>query len=225
MNNKNKVLFVAPHPDDETLGCGGTILKHKANGDEIYWLIITNISEQGGWSKSKVKERQNEIERVSEEYEFNKIYKLDFPTTKLDELPMGEIINKISKVFNEVKPHTIYVNNRSDVHTDHQITFQAVMSCSKNFRYPFIKKILMYETLSETEFAPALPEYFFIPNVFVDITDYFGKKLEIMKIYKSEIMEELFPRSIDTINAKARFSGSKIGCKYAENFQLIKEVR
>lgn len=216
-----KVLIIAPHPDDETLGCGGTILKHKANGDEIYWLIITNISEDQGWAKGQVEKRQKDIGKVEKEYEFNETFKLDFPTTKLDELPMGSIISKISEVFNKIKPNIIYVNNRSDIHTDHQISFQGIISCTKNFRYPFIKKILMYETLSETEFAPALFEYTFTPNVFADISDYFHKKIEIMNIYGPEVMEAPYPRSLDIIESLAKLRGSRIGKKYAESFILI----
>lgn len=220
----NKVIVVAPHPDDETLGCGGALLKHKSHGDEIYWLIITNISEEFGWKKEKVEERQSEIEQVADMYGFTKTSKLDFPTTKLDEIPISNIIDEISKVFNEVKPNTIYINNRSDIHTDHQIVFQAVMSCTKSFRYPFIKKILMYETLSETEFAPALPETIFIPNSFVDISDYFNRKINIMRIFNSEIMESPLPRSSDIIETKSRLCGSRISVKYAEAFQLLLQI-
>ena len=219
-----KILVISPHPDDETLGCGGTILKHKDIGDKVYWLIITNIDMKDGWDKDIVEKRQKEIETVAEMHGFEKTFKLDYPTAKLDTIPIQEIIESISKVIFEIKPEIIYLPNRSDVHTDHQITFKAAYSCTKNFRYPFIKKILMYETLSETEFAPALPENTFIPNVFVDTTKYFEKKLEIFKIYKSEVMEEPFPRSLDSIKALARYRGSQIGVEYAESFVLIREI-
>ena len=219
-----KILVISPHPDDETLGCGGTILKHKDIGDKIYWLIITNIDIKNGWDKDIVEERQKEIETVAEMYDFEKTFKLDYPTAKLDTIPMQEIIESISKVIFEIKPEIIYLPNRSDVHTDHQITFKTAYSCTKNFRYSFIKKILMYETLSETEFAPALPENIFVPNVFVDITNYFEKKLEIFKIYKSEIMKDPLPRSLDSIKALARYRKSQIGVEYAEGFVLIREV-
>jgi len=219
-----KILFVAPHPDDETLGCGGTILKHKSIGDKIYWLIITNIDSANGWNEKIVITRQKEIKEVSEAYGFEQTYKLDFPTTKLDTIPMSEHIDSISKIIMKIKPEIIYLPNRSDVHTDHQISFKAICSCIKNFRYPFIKKILMYESMSETEFSSALPENAFIPNVFIDISAYFEKKLEIMKIYKSEIMEEYLPRSLISIEALARFRGSRISVKYAEAFVLIEEI-
>jgi len=218
------ILVISPHPDDETLGCGGTILKHKDMGDKIYWLIITNIVVKNGWDKDIVEKRQKEIKTVAEMYGFEKTFKLDCPTAKLDTIPIQEIIKSISKIIFEIKPEVIYLPNRSDVHTDHQITFKAAYSCTKNFRYPFIKKILMYETLSETEFAPALPENTFIPNVFVDTTNYFEKKLEIFKIYKSEAMKEPLPRSLEVIEAFDKCRGSRIGKKYAEAFVLLKEI-
>lgn len=219
-----KVLVISSHPDDETLGCGGTILKHKDFGDQIYWLTVTNIDVKNGWSKGVVENRQKEIETVVEMYNFEKTFKLDYPTAKLDIIPIQEIIESIAKVIFEIEPEIIYLPNRSDVHTDHQITFKTAYSCTKNFRYPFIRKILMYETLSETEFAPALPENTFIPNVFVNITNYFENKLEIFKIYKSEVMEEPLPRSLGSIKALARYRGSQIGVEYAEGFMLIREV-
>ena len=219
-----KILVISPHPDDETLGCGGTILKHKGMGDKIYWLIITNIDIKNGWNKDIVEKRQKEIKTIAQMYGFEKTFKLDYPTAKLDIIPVQEIIKSISEVILEIEPEIIYLPDRSDVHTDHQITFKAVYSCTKNFRYPFIKRILMYETLSETEFAPALPENTFIPNVFVDITEYFEKKLEIFKIYKSELMKESLPRSLEVIEALAKYRGSRISKKYAEVFVLLKEI-
>ncbi len=220
---KDKVLVVAPHPDDETLGCGGTLLKHKNCGDKIYWMIITNIQSENGWPEEEVQKRQNEIQNVSEMYGFNKIFKLDFPTTMLDTIPYNELIIKISAVIQKVNPSIVYLPNCSDVHTDHQITFRAASSCCKNFRAPFIRKILMYECLSETEFAPALRDYVFAPNVFVDISEYFHQKLEIFKVNASEVMEPPFPRSIETIISLAKYRGSRIGVESAEAFMLLEE--
>lgn len=224
MRNNVKSLIVSPHPDDETLGCGGTILKHKALGDETYWLIMTNIDENHGWDVKKVRERQSTIKKVSSMYGFQSTYKLDFATTKLDTISINDLIIGISKVINEVIPTIIYVPNRSDIHTDHQVTFKAVVSCTKSFRYPFIKKILMYECLSETEFSLALPENVFIPNVFVDITDFFKEKIEIMKVYDTEIMKAPYPRNLDVIESLAKYRGSRIGKKYAEAFMLLEEI-
>ncbi|MGB5920476.1 PIG-L deacetylase family protein [Arcobacter sp.] len=217
---KNKILMVAVHPDDETLGCGGTLLKHKKNGDEIHWLICTTIEK----SHKYYEKREKEIEEVTEQYCFDSVHNLRLKTMQLDEYSMSELIGQISKVINEVKPTIIYLPFKGDVHSDHRKIFEASYSCTKSFRYPFVKKIYMIETLSETEFAPSTKEDSFIPNVFVDISEQMDKKLEIMKIFESEIEEHPFPRSIKNIKALATLRGATAGCEYAESFVLLKEI-
>jgi len=219
-----KVIIISAHPDDETLGAGGTILKHLKNGDEVHWLIVTDVFEREGFSIGRVLSRKKEIENVSKLFSFKSVYNLGYPTMKLDDTILFELVNKISLIFQELQPETIYVMNRSDAHSDHRIVFDAVMSCTKSFRYPYVKKVLMYECLSETEFAPILPERVFQPNYFVDISDFLNKKIEIMKIFDSELGEHPFPRSIKNIEALATYRGATIGVKYAEAFQMIKYI-
>jgi N-acetylglucosamine malate deacetylase 1 len=221
----NKILVVAPHPDDETLGCGGTILRHKYDNDEVHWLIITGITEKDGFSKEKIVTRDSEIEQVSRIYNFNSTTRLEFPTTKLDEVPMSQLVNSISNVVNSIKPTIIYLPYRGDIHTDHKYVFDAMIACTKWFRYNSIKRILSYETLSETEFGINPDNNFFRPNVFVNIKDFLEKKVEIMKIYESEISEFPFPRSIEAIEALAKYRGIMAGVQYAEAFMLLKEIR
>jgi len=217
----NKVLIIAVHPDDETLGCGGTLLKHKANGDEIHWLICTESTLESDFYKI----RNQEIEKVSVLYDFDSIHNLALKTMKVDEYTMSDLIGKISKVINEIKPNIIYLPFKGDVHSDHRHIFEAAYSCTKSFRYPFIKKIYMIETLSETEFSPSTKEDSFIPNVFVNITEFMDKKLEIMQIFKSEIAEHPFPRSLRNLKALATLRGATSGYEYAESFILLKEIR
>ncbi len=220
----NKVLVVAVHPDDEALGCGGTLLKHKANGDEIHWLISTDIKESDGFDKTVINERDVEVKKVEKLFNFNSVSKLGLSTTKVDEYGMSELIAKISSVINKIKPNIIYLPFKGDVHSDHKYIFNAVYSCTKSFRYQFIKKIYMMETLSETEFSLSIKEDSFVPNVFIDISKYMNKKIEIMKIYQSEIGEHPFPRSERNIRALATYRGATAGCEYAESFMLIKEI-
>ena len=219
-----KVIVISAHPDDETLGVGGTILKHIANGDDVYWLIITNVFENQGFSKERVESRQLEISKVEKMFGFRKTYNLNYPTMTLSSSSLIKMVPDISSIFSEVKPEIIYTLNRSDAHSDHRVIFDAVMACTKSFRYPFIKQILMYECISETEFAPALAEKAFLPNYFVDITDFIDKKNEIMKIFASEIGEHPFPRSVENIKSLAHFRGASVSVKYAEAFQLLKYI-
>jgi len=217
---KNKVLIIAVHPDDETLGCGGTLLKHKANNDEIHWLICTDIDKNHLYYEI----RKKEIQLVSKIYDFNSVYNLKLKTMQVDQYSMSKLIDKISKVINKIKPNIIYLPFKGDVHSDHRKIFEASYSCTKSFRYPFIKKIYMIETLSETEFALSTKEDSFIPNVFIDISRFIDKKIEIMRVFKSEISKHPFPRSIQNIKALATFRGATAGVKYAESFMLLKEI-
>jgi N-acetylglucosamine malate deacetylase 1 len=219
-----KIIVISAHPDDEILGCGATLIKHRENGDQIDWLITTNISEKQGFSKDRVKSRQQEIIEVSEKLNINKTYKLDYPAMGLSDESLLTMIPRVSQVFNESKPEIIYILNRSDAHSDHLITFKAIMACTKSFRYPFVKRVLMYECISETEFGAALPENHFLPTYFVDISHYFKEKLEIMAIYDSEIGEHPFPRSNRNIEALATFRGASVGVEYAEAYQILKWI-
>ena len=219
-----KIMVVSAHPDDEILGCGGTLIKHRELGDKIDWLITTNICENQGFSKSKVDSRQEEIIAVEKRLKINKTYKLNYPTMCLSDESLLTLIPKISIIFKESQPEVIYILNRSDAHSDHLITFKAVMACTKSFRYPFVKQVLMYECISETEFGAILPENHFLPTYFVDISSYLNEKIEIMSIYESEIGEHPFPRSNKNIEALATFRGATAGVKYAEAFQVIKII-
>lgn len=223
----NKILFIAVHPDDETLGCGGTILKHKSQGDEIYWMIITAPTKNHpyGFSDQVIKERNELIRNVAEKYGFNRTIQCGFPTQMLHAVDLRELVVSLDSYINEIKPNIIYTMFRNDVHSDHRVAFDAVYSCTKSFRKPFIERILMLEALSETEFAPAIPSTSFVPNVYVDITDFMDEKLEIMSMYKPELMPEPYPRSLSSIDALARVRGSRCGVKYAEAFMLLYEKR
>ena len=220
----NNILFIAPHPDDETLGCGGTIFKHKAMNDKISWLIMTNISPGRGYKAGDVEKRQKEIEATAGKYGFDNVIKLGFPTAGLDTVPHSEVVEAVRSSMDRLRPDTVYVPNRNDVHSDHRVTFDAVISSAKSFRCPFLRKILMYEVISDTEFSPPLRDHAFCPNAFSDISEYLDKKLSVMRVYASELGEHPFPRNPENIKALATFRGATAGTRYAEAFMTVKEV-
>jgi N-acetylglucosamine malate deacetylase 1 len=219
-----KVLVIAPHPDDELLGCGGTLLRRKSEGATVGWVIMTNISEEYGWSKERIQERENEIEQVRKGLgvQPEHLFQLGFPTTRLDTFPMGELIAKVSEIFQVFQPEEVFIPHQGDVHSDHRITFEVATACTKWFRYPSVIRVLTYETLSETEFGLD-PSKTFQPNVFINISTHLEKKLELLRIYSSELGEFPFPRSETAIRAMAQFRGSNSGFEYAEGFELLME--
>lgn len=216
------IVIVTPHPDDETLGCGGTILKEIAKGNKVHWLIVTKMNDQV-FDKKRVQKRQREIEQVNQEYQFTNVVELPFFAAELDTVSIGTLVEAISKEFQIIQPEIVYAPYRSDAHSDHKVAYDATMSCTKWFRYPSVEKVLVYETLSETDFIMNTDANGFRPNVFIDITQYLNKKIEIMKIYESEISDHPFPRSEKTIRALATLRGAAAGVTAAEAFMLVKE--
>jgi LmbE family N-acetylglucosaminyl deacetylase len=219
-----KILVVAPHPDDETLGCGGTILRHVSEGHEVHWLIVTEMSVAGGFSEERISSRNEEIKKVAKEYGFADVHQTKLPTTQLDIIPKSKLIEAISSVVAKIEPHTMYLPYRSDVHSDHAAVFDATVSCTKTFRYPYIKRVLAYETLSETEFSLRPDDSGFRPNVFIDVTKFAQKKIDIMRIYAGEMGKFPFPRSKEVMQAQMQLRGSTAGVEAAEAFMLLKEI-
>ncbi len=223
MSFKSKVLVIAPHPDDEVLGVGGTLLRRKAEGATVAWLIVSSIRVDFGWSAERVKQRTNEIAAITELFGFDEVFELNFPTTQLDQVSMSDLVSAISNVFKTFEPEEVFLPHPSDVHTDHRMVFSAAASCTKWFRYPSVKRVLAYETLSETDFGLGT-DLEFRPNVFVNIEPYLTDKLRAIEVYESELGEFPFPRSHEAIRALATLRGAASGFKAAEAFELLREI-
>lgn len=217
-----KILVVSPHPDDETLGAGGLLHRASDEGHELYWLIITHANEKIGWTPEQIKHREQEIEEVSQSYGFKDVRNLRLPPAELQDISDAEIISHIRAVVDEIQPEVVILPDRNDAHTDHHAVFDCCMAVLKTFRCKSVKKILTMEILSESNFGN--PYDHFEPNCYVDISEYFDKKIETMRIYGSELGQHPFPRSEEAIKALAVLRGSEAGCQYAEAFHIIKEI-
>ena len=220
-----KTLIVAPHPDDELLSCGGTLLRRVAEGGTVAWLLMTSIREDTGWSAEQIQQRVAEIERVRKglQIKLHHLYALEFPTAELDRIPMGLLVKRISKVFSDFQPDEVLLPYPGDVHSDHRVAFEAASACTKWFRYPSVKRVLAYETPSETDFGIDPRDTGFKPNMFFDIGVQLERKIELMKIYASEVGEFPFPRSEEALRSLAQLRGSQAGFYAAEAFMLLRE--
>ena len=219
------ILVIAPHPDDETLGCGGTLLRAVAEGHSVHWLTMTAMQPSLGFTPERIASRNEELASVSKAYGFTQAHHADFPTTRLDTVPMGDLIGAVGRVIRDVQPNTVYMPYRNDAHSDHAAVFDAAAACCKSFRHPSIKRACVYETLSETEFGLRTDDPGFRANVFVDISPWLERKLEIMKLYAGELGTFPFPRSEPCIRAQAVLRGSQAGAHAAEAFMLLKEIQ
>ncbi|MFZ3074399.1 MAG: PIG-L deacetylase family protein [Minisyncoccales bacterium] len=215
-----KILIIAPHPDDEVLGCGGTIKKCSQRGDEIILCIVTKAY-LPDWTQDFIDGRPREIEKSNAILGISGTRFLNFPSVMLDTIPQKELNASISKVINGVKPEIIYVPNGGDLNKDHRLIFEASLVAARPGENR-IKKILCYECPSETEWGQPIKP--FVPNVYSDITGFLNEKLEAMKAYKSELKNYPHPRSLETIEALAKKRGSEAGFEAAESFALIREI-
>lgn len=216
------VIVISPHPDDETLGAGGTILRMVAEGHYLTWLNITNMKEEYGYSKEMVEKRQEEIAFVRKALGFERFFDLGIKPTEVDSYPRNLLIQRIKEIFEEVKPEVVILPYFGDAHSDHKVVFEATFACTKSFRAPYVKKILCMEIPSETNYG--LPEHTFYPNYYVSIDEYIDKKIEIFSNYESEIQYSPYPRSADAIKGLAAYRGSSCSKRYAEAYQLLKEI-
>lgn len=215
-----KILIVSPHPDDEVLGCGGTILKHKKNKDKIYWIICTSINNSKNFSNSQKNIRSREIQKIINFFRFDYVYDLEYSTKEINQIDENKIIQDFTSIIKQIKPTTIYLPYINDAHSDHRIITTSFNACIKPFRYPFLEKIMMYETLSETNLNFLLKRKF-LANVYNDISPFIKKKIKAINIFKSEISKHPFPRSEDSIKSLAILRGSEANFKYAEAFELV----
>lgn len=219
------VLCIAPHPDDETLGCGGTLLRHIENGDAVHWLIVT-AARTPTFDEDYAAAQTRQINAVAEACGFANVITLGLPAAGLDRIPESDLIGALREQVDAVAPAVVYINHRGDAHSDHRITFDCAMAALKPFRAgPGIERILAYETLSETEQAPPLAANAFLPNSFVAIGPQLERKLEILELYATELQPFPQPREAGAIRALARLRGAALGIDYAEAFMVMREVR
>ena len=143
---------------------------------------------------------------MKEKYGFDYFFNFNLQPSKLDTYGYHFLIVEVSKQIKFFKPDVVLIPFRYDSHSDHRVVCDTVLSCTKTFRYPFIKMVLVMEIISETNYST----YSFNPNYYVDISNYIEKKLEIMNIYKSEIQNPPFPRSDEKIRSLASYRGSSI---------------
>ena len=222
IHQPRRTMVFAPHPDDELLGVGGTLLRRKAEGGHISLVLMTRIDAAHGWTAEDVASKELQIKEATQFIGFNAVHRLDFPSTRLDEVPLRLLVDAVSQVIKNFQPHEIFVPHWADIHSDHRVTFDAVASSVKWFRYPSVERILAYETLSETEFC-LRPDQQFRPNVYIDIGDHLDAKLAALQIYSAELGAFPFPRSAEAVKALAMVRGSAAGFHAAEAFELLRE--
>jgi LmbE family N-acetylglucosaminyl deacetylase len=221
------VLVVAPHADDEVLGCGGIIAKYVNNGCDVYVAIMTNAfyGDPDLFPESLIQEIRKEAVDAHEVLGVKNTIFFDFPAPKLETYPAYKIAAELSTLIRDLNISALYLPHRGDMHKDHEVIFYAGMVASRPVNNCPVKEIYAYETLSETDWAIPFGSDVFIPNVYEDISEVFEKKINAMASYKSQIKPFPNSRSIIALESLAKMRGATVGCNYAESFALIRLIK
>jgi len=223
---KKNFLIIAPHADDEVLGCGGTISKYSKMGYGIYIAILTNahLGASEIFSKKQIKNIRRESVSANKILKVNNLTFHELPAPSLDQYPMYKIANLISVIINKIKPETVFIPSEKDIHIDHKIINHASMVALRPINKHIVNRILAYETLSETHWSENINSSF-SPNHFekLDVKDITLKKKSFLK-YKSQVKNFPHPRSLKGIDVLANFRGMNIGAQYAESFEIKRDI-
>ena len=222
------ILTVAAHPDDEILGCGGTISRLTDEGYDAYTMIlgegVTSRDDVRDRNKreSEIQELKKQVIEANKKIGVKKIFIFNFPDNRFDVVPLLDIVKKVETIKNKIKPDIIFTHFKNDLNIDHKKTYEAVLTATRPMENETVKTIYSFEILSSTEWNYPTT---FSPNVFFDITNSLDKKIQAVEKYESEIRSFPHPRSSKTIGVNASKWGSFIGKKYAEAFMLIRDIK
>lgn len=224
-SNNKSILIMAAHPDDEVLGCFGTVAKLIKEGYKAYTLILSGgKTSRGKVDKSELELLKQEMKKANDLIGVKKLFTADFPDNAFDSVPILKIVKEIEKVKEEVKPEIVFTHHVGDMNIDHQITHKAVLTATRPMKGECVKTIYSMEVPSSTEWNSFSQQTVFIPNVFFEIEETIDLKVEAMAKYRSELRKYPHPRSLQHIKELARVNGVKAGLNYSENFMLVRSI-
>ena len=224
----DKVLIIAPHPDDEILGCGGTIKKLLNNAKEVSVLVVTNahFGDPCAYPLEGIQRIRGCALSAHQYLGIKETFFMDFPAPRLDTFPSYKISMAMSELLRDKKFDTVFIPHHGDIHRDHKVVFDSALVACRPVNNCSVKSVYAYETLSETEWGAPYQSEAFIPNVFVELTgEEFNAKCNAMNFFKSQIREFPSSRSIEAIEALAKYRGASVSCARAEAFMLIRDIR
>jgi len=226
-----KYLIIAAHPDDEVLGCGGSMAKWTKEGHEVNVLILA----EGATSRDKQRDRESRTEelsllaqsakRATDILGVESVELLDYPDNRMDSIDLLDVVKEVEKIIEKLQPEVVVTHHASDLNIDHQIIHQAVITACRPLPRQSVKRILSFEVPSATEWQSTDAGRPFVPNWFEDIADTLNLKVKALEAYKSEMRVWPHARSIKAVEHLARWRGASVGVEAAEAFMLVREIR
>jgi LmbE family N-acetylglucosaminyl deacetylase len=221
-----KVLIIGAHPDDETYGMGGTIAKYTSRGIVVHVLIITDgSSSQYNNYKEMIMRKKKEAKNAMEILGVEKIELESFPDMKLDTIPHIEINKLIENKIKNFNPSIIFTHHWGDINKDHRLVFESTIVATRPINNQTLKSIYTYETPSSTEWSSMELNDKFVPNLFIDISEFMDQKIKAIEAYESELRKFPHPRSTEAVRAYDKKNGIIIGRTFAERFTLIRSIQ
>ena len=228
--SSNNVLVVAAHPDDEYLGCGGTLLRHVANGDHVHIMILAegltsrDQHRDIDLRKGELSDLHQSSQRAADLLGAESLKLCSFPDNRMDSIDLLDVVKCVEEQIELLNPSIIYTHHAGDVNIDHLITHKAVITAARSLPGSQVERLIFFETVSSTEWQMQNAKDAFYPNWFVQIDDFIGKKIDLLRCYESEMRESPHPRSYDGVECLARYRGQIVGVKYAEAFSLGRNI-
>ena len=224
-NSNSTVVVFAAHPDDDILGCGGTIAKLTQEGSKVHIVFLAD----GESSRSDItdinsliQQRKQNAKKALKILGCDSIEFLGFPDNRLDSLDLLDVVKKIEGFIDAYKPYTIFTHYAHDLNIDHQITHNAVVTACRPQPGHCVKELLFFEVPSSTEWNLSKA---FMPNYFVDISSTLSLKIDALNAYKNEMKSFPHPRSIKAIESLSYYRGASSGCKAAEAFIIGRKIK
>lgn len=222
------ILVVAAHPDDEILGCGGTVARLANEGAKVYTLLLGQgiAAKHDSLDKTEYQEQIAKLKKcmnaANKAIGVQEVFSFDFPDNKFDTVALLDIVKTVEKIKNKIKPNVIYTHYEKDLNIDHRITYEAVITATRPLATETVKTIYSFEVLSSTEWHYPLA---FSPDTFFDISESINLKLEALSCYETELRPFPHPRSLEGAELNAKVWGMKIGVDCAEAFRVVRILR
>ena len=220
------ILVIASHPDDEILGCGGSLYNFKKQGAKISAIFLSDgeSSRKSPKVKKLISERKKQAFNAAKVIGIKNLIFGNFPDNSMDTVPLLKIVQFIEKHIKLIKPDTVFTHFENDLNIDHQITSKATITACRPLKKQTVKSILFFEILSSSEWNISSKNKNFKPNYFIDISKSLKFKLEALKCYKREIKKWPHPRSIEGVKLLSKTRGSSVGLTNAEAFVLGRHI-
>ena len=226
MDREKVILIVVAHTDDEALGMGGTIARHKEVGDKIYAISMTDgVESREESSHGAIAERLSAAKEAAKELGFEWLSGGNFPDNSMDTVGILKIARKIEATKKLINPHIIYTHSHADLNIDHQITSKAVLTAFRPQPSEIYEEIRAFEVPSATDYGSGSITGCYQPNLFIDITKTWYKKLKALNCYAQEMRDPPHTRSLEGLENLAKLRGNQCGVHLAESFEILRKIQ